>query len=95
MRQSWQPIRALNFNARYLTLYAGYRCEVTSTWGFPQVPGNIRQATLDAIAYTLDRDVEHYKDDLGPVSGGGTALALSLPPTTAEIVAYYRDSVVG
>ena len=39
--------------------------------GVPAVPGNIRQAALDAIASVLDRDVESYSTDLAPMQAQG------------------------
>jgi len=103
IRDAWKPIRALVFNPRYLSLTAGYRCEVTSTWGFPQVPGSIRQAALDAIAEIHDRQVEHYSEDLGPSTGGASNVVVfgnrtqtfSLPPRALAVARSYQDSLVG
>ncbi len=105
-RAPWQPIRALQLRFDTSALGSGQRLEVTGNWGFPQVPGNIRQATLDAIAAIMDRDVEHYRQDLGQVPaslgegntiviGGGRQRMLSLPASSAAVAWQYRDINVG
>jgi hypothetical protein len=80
------------------------RLEVTGTWGFPAVPGNIRQAALDAIAAVLDRDVESYSTDLAPMQqqGEGTNVIimgrsprlLSLPPAALAVAWSYRPKFI-
>lgn len=91
VRKSWEPITALEFASTVTGLTPGMRVAVTGTFGFPSVPGSIRQACLDAVAWTLDRDVEHYRQDLGQLTstgeqgnvimvGGGSQRILSLPP---------------
>lgn len=92
-RQSWEPIRKLEFSSiKSPYLWPGWRVQVTGTWGFPAIPGNLRQAALDAIAYVLDRDVEHYRQDLAAVGGGGEqTLMLALPPAALEVANFYSD----
>lgn len=104
-REAWEPIRRIQFNGTLATtqLRGGYRLRVTGTWGFPAVPGNVRQAVLDAVAATMDRDVEHYRQDLStpPSSDGGTIVMVgggrqrfvSLPPTSLAVAWSYRDPV--
>ena len=104
-RQPWQPITHLRFQMDVTSLAEGMRVAVTGTWGFPAVPGNIRQATLDAVASVMDRDVEHYRQDLAsPVGeeggvtvmvGGGRQRLLSLPPSAAAVAWSYRPPSVG
>lgn len=103
VRQSWEPIRCLEFNYTVGSIYQGRRVEVTGNFGFPAIPGNIRQACLDAIAAVLDRDVEHYRQDLSSVSSqpgdngtvimqvGGSQRILSLPPVVLAVCWSYRD----
>ena len=71
VREPWEPIQALELHSDAGNLSAGMRLRVTGTWGFPEVPGNIRQAALDAIAAILDRDVENYSTDLAPLQQAG------------------------
>jgi hypothetical protein len=108
-RASWEPIRRIQLNygngASYLR--PGYRVRVTGSWGFPAVPGNVRQAVLDAIAATLDRDVEHYKQDnaFGGAAGqeGSTVVVLgrtggkllSMPASSLAVALSYRDPYLG
>jgi len=94
-REPWEPITKLEFNRTSSPLLIpGQRVTVTGTWGFPAVPGNLRQAALDAIAYTLDRDVEHYRQDLGAVAGGEVTLMLALPPSALEVANSYAKPLV-
>jgi hypothetical protein len=108
VRQPWEPIRRIKLNylngASYLR--GGYLVRVTGSWGFPQVPQSVRQAVLDGIAAAVDRDVEHYRQDLGAVSsqegqggnvimiGGGGQRILSMPPTSLAALWAYRDPLV-
>jgi hypothetical protein len=110
-RKAWEPIRRLQLNYRNGAgyLYSGYRVRVTGNWGFPAVPGNVRQAVLDAVAAVMDRDVEHYRQDLGfggaaqQAQGGGTVVMvgggrqrlLSMPPSSLAVAWSYRDLNVG
>lgn len=94
VRESWAPITALQFKPTALRPQLGQLVEVTGVWGFPAIPGNLRQATLDAVAYVLDRDVEHYSEDLSATSGGGVTLMLSLPPAALEIASFYKKPSV-
>ncbi len=104
VRQAWEPIRELELHTDVSALNQGMRVQVTGTWGFPAVPGDIRQATLDAIAAVLDRDVEHYRQDLGAAAAaeGGTTIVvgrtgqrlLALPPAAAAVAWRYRAVAV-
>ena len=104
-REPWEPIRKLEFSRLTSPLLSpGYRVAVTGTWGFPSVPGNIRQAALDAIAAIMDRDVEHYRQDLGSLQGeGGNVVVLqspqqmyiSLPPGAFAVARSYKDPLLG
>jgi hypothetical protein len=106
-RAAWEPIRELRFHSSVVNLAPGRRIRVTGTWGFPAVPGNVRQAVLDAIAAIRDRDVEHYRQDIGVGTsiegGGGTTIMLagggqrmlSMPPTSLAVAWAYRDVHVG
>ena len=104
-REPWQPITKLELSRlKSPPLYPGMRVQVSGTWGFPQVPGNIRQAALDTIAAILDRDVEHFQQDLaGPTGEGGSTIVLSspqqmfisLPPGAFAVVREYRQPALG
>lgn len=104
VRQEWEPIRELEFHSDVTSLSEGMRVAVTGNFGFPAVPGNVRQAVLDAIAATFDRDVEHYRQDLGapsPGEGGtvivvgGSQRLLSMPPAAIAVAWSYRDHSIG
>lgn len=105
VRELWQPITELEFQTDVTALQHGMRVAVTGTWGFPAVPGDVRQAVLDAVAATMDRDVENYRQDLAPTQGaeeGGTVVVvgrtgnrlLSLPPASTAVAWRYRASTV-
>jgi hypothetical protein len=109
IREPWEPIRRLKLShvngVRWLR--SDYLVRVTGSFGFPSVPGNVRQAVLDAIAAILDRDVEHYRQDLSPtvstgestgtvvMIGGGRQRLLSMPATSLAVAWSYRDPVIG
>jgi hypothetical protein len=105
VRPSWAPIRALQFAPEVTTLRPGMRVSVAGTWGFPSVPGNVRQAVLDAIAENLDRDVEHARQDLAPITAGEAQnvivigrtgpTVVSMPPRALAVAWSYRDPLVG
>jgi hypothetical protein len=110
IREAWEPIRRIEFNYGNGVTYLqrGFKVRVTGTWGFPSVPGNVRQAVLDAVAWTMDRDVEHYRQDLGfsgvnaqPGSGGtvvmiggGRQRLLTLPASSMAVAWSYRDPLI-
>jgi hypothetical protein len=104
VREAWEPIRRIEFSREVTRLRARMRVRVTGNWGFPSVPGNVRQAVLDAVAQVMDRDVEHYRQDLGPATGGeGTNVVivggrqprmLSMPPASLAVLWDYRDVMV-
>lgn len=105
-RRAWQPIRKLTFRPNVSAPPLGGVIEVTGTWGFPSVPGNVRQAVLDTVASVMDRDVEHYRQDLAPTptaAEGGTTIVmaqtaqrvLTLPPSAWAVAQSYRDLDLG
>jgi hypothetical protein len=105
VRATWQPITELELHQTVTTLGSGMRLSVTGNWGFPAVPGDVRQAVLDAVAAVMDRDVEHYRQDLGAVAAsqeGGTVVMvgrsggrlLSLPPAAQAVAWRYRASLI-
>lgn len=105
-RQSWEPITELEFHSDVTSLTHGMRVRVTGSWGFPAVPGDVRQAVLDAVAAVMDRDVEHYRQDLGAASQEGDAgtvvmiggrtgsRLLSLPPASVAVAWRYRAATI-
>ncbi len=108
-RQPWEPIRELELRYDVTSLSPGMRLSVTGVWGFPSVPGNVRQAVLDAVAAIMDRDVEHYRTDLGfagttqgtasgstvVMVGSGRQRLLSMPPSTLAVAWSYRETTIG
>lgn len=101
----WEPVTSLEFHSDVTSLQTGMRVAVTGSWGFPAVPGDVRQAVLDSIAAVLDRDVEHYRQDLSAASQGnegGTVVVvgrmggrlLSLPPSASAVAWRYRASSI-
>lgn len=100
LRKPWEPIRALRFTQNIMRLWGGlypYVVEVTGTWGFPVVPGSLRQAVLDAVVSTMDREVESYHQDLatGATEASSPTLLLSLPPAALEVAESFRDELIG
>jgi hypothetical protein len=107
-RGASDPITELEFHSDVGSLSVGQRVAVTGTFGFPSVPGDVRQAVLDAVAATMDRDVEHYRQDLGSTGGqgqqseGGTVVMvgrtggrlLSLPPASQAVAWRYRATSI-
>jgi hypothetical protein len=103
-RAAWEPIRRIAFGTGVLPIQPGYRVEVTGTFGFPSVPGDVRDAVLDAIVAKLDRKVEHYSQDLGAATGGGEGTNvvvfagrtqyLSMPPSSIEVARRYADPAI-
>jgi len=104
VRQPWEPIRWLELSTSAAGLSEGMGVKVTGNWGFPSVPGNVRQAVLEAVVAAMDRDVEHYRQDLSPVGSageGGTTVVvagsqrlLSLPPSAQAVAWSYRDAAL-
>jgi hypothetical protein len=54
-RESWEPIRGLRFNSN-TTLTAGNVLAVTGTWGFPEIPNDVRLgvARMALVRYLAD-----------------------------------------
>lgn len=104
-REPWEPITKLEFlRTKSPLLCPGYRVAVSGTWGFPSVPGNIRQVALDVIGAVMDTDVEHYREDITAETGGATGatavlapqqMFVPLPPEQFAIVRSYRKPVIG
>lgn len=106
-RESWQPARQIQLNHRNGVgwLRGDYLVRVTGSFGFPSVPGRVRQAVLDEIAVVRDRDVEHYRLDLGGVGdqagttvvqvGGGRQRILSMSPKALAVAWSFRSPLVG
>jgi hypothetical protein len=107
-RGASDPVTALEFHSDVGSLSVGQRVAVTGSFGFPSVPGDVRQAVLDAVAATMDRDVEHYRADLGTTGSqgqqgeGGTVVMvgrtggrlLSLPPASQAVAWRYRATSI-
>lgn len=104
-REPWRPVTGIYFQRGSW----GYNrsdnyLSVTGYWGFPQVPENIKHATMDTVAFWLDRDVEHFRQDLGIGNtgeagqtvfvGGSMPTVFSLPPEAYKIAIGYRRKLV-
>ena len=99
------PIRWLQFQTSVRSLAVGMQVHVTGNFGFPAVPGTVRQAVLDEVVAVLDRKVESYSTDLGVQTAGseGNVIVIgrmgsqvvSLTPRTLAVAWSYRDSFVG
>jgi hypothetical protein len=107
VRQSWEPITRIQFPYSIIQPAFLFRAivRVTANYGFPAIPGTVRQAVLNAIGAIYDSDVEHYRQDLSTVvptsMGGGEAgnvilmaghvqRMLSLPPATLAVAWSFR-----
>jgi len=105
VRKSWEPITGLQFKTYAYQAQPYMTVEVTGVWGFPSVPGKVRQAVLDAVAEVMDRDVEHYRQDLGAqeqgegqnviVVGSMRPSILTLPPRALAVAREYQRVFVG
>jgi hypothetical protein len=103
-REPWAPITAIQLKSTVIRPAIGQRLEVTGVWGFPAVPGDLRQAVLDEVANVMDRDVEHYAQDLSPVTAGGAQNVvvfggrpafLPANPKSLSIFRRYQKPLVG
>lgn len=106
-RKPWQPITAIRFNRPTRGYYRSSNIiEIDGYWGFPQVPEDIKHATMQAVGYWLDIDVEHFRQDLAAVPGGSeggqtvfvgqTAPTIyPLPPDAYQIAVNYRRRLIG
>lgn len=100
VRAAWEPITEIELHSTVTALQPNMRVRVTGDYGFPAVPGNVRRAVLDAVAETLDRDVEHYRQDVGavPTAEAGNVIVfgrtgarpVSLPPRSMAVARSYR-----
>ncbi len=104
-RKPWEPYTAIYFNRPTRGYYRGSNVlDIEGYWGFPEVPENVRQATKDAVAFWLDRDVEHFRQDLGVGNigeagqtvfvGGSAPTVYSLPPQSYMIARKYQRKMV-
>jgi hypothetical protein len=104
-REAWEPIQRIEFTTDVTKLLYGYAVEITGTWGFPLVPENVRQAVLEGIAYSMDVDAEHYRQDLAPTGAGtganvivmqyGAQRMLSMPASSLAVLWGYRTLAYG
>ena len=69
------------------------------------MPGELRQAVMDAVADTVDRDVEHYRQDYEPRTTGGGTNVIVMPgnrpaflpanPRSLSVFRSFRDPLLG
>lgn len=105
-RKPWEPVTQLYFNTSFHGYYRSNNViDVTGYWGFPVVPEDIKHATLQAVAYWLDVDVEHFRQDLAAVAGGSEGgqtvfvgssapTVYPLPPEAYQIAVGYRRRLI-
>jgi hypothetical protein len=103
-RKPWQPVTSIYFQ-RGIWGYnrAGNYLSVTGYWGFPTVPENVKHAVKDGVAFWLDTDVEHFRQDLGAGTGeagqtvflgSGPPTVYSLPPSSYKTALDYRRKLI-
>lgn len=105
IREPWAPVTALQFKQSTLRPMPGQLIEVTGVWGFPAIPAYLKDAVKDAVAERLDRDVEHYRQELSPaaagpgqnviVFGGSKPSFLPANPRSLSIFRSFREAQVG
>lgn len=107
IREPWRPIAELAF-LRGLTGSAilsvggsrygapGYTLEVTGSWGFPQVPADIRREVKKIAAAGLARDVKRTSKTFSEQAPGFTAGGSmhEFPLSAEQCAARYRDRYV-
>ena len=105
IREPWAPITALQWKQSALRPLPGQLIEVTGVWGFPAIPGQLKDAVKDAVAERLDRQVEAYRSDVAPagagpgqnviVFGGSKPSFLPANPRSLSIFRSFREPQVG
>lgn len=96
VRQEWEPIRRLRFGSAlgtYPAYWPGYWSgsviEVTGTWGFPEVPADIREACIVTVAIWLSRDVTTYSETFISEEGR-VEMPRALPRQVYDVVSAYQ-----
>ena len=105
-RKPWEPYTGLYFMSSTQGYYRWSNVvDITGYWGFPEVPEDIKHATLQAVAYWMDVDVEHFRQDLAAIPGGaeggqtvfvgsGPPTVFPLPPESYQIAVSYRRRLI-
>lgn len=89
IREEWEPIERLQFPRRPssnpLLLAPGRTLVITATWGFPEIPADIREACAALVITTMLTDVAQ----------AGTDLSDALDPTfnTSGLIRYSLDTI--
>lgn len=86
-RDEVQPVERLDLRFVRLTLHDDLR--VTGSWGFPQVPEDVRQATLETVRAWFVRDVRQFSDTFSSEEGRPT-LPRALPSSAFDLAGSYR-----
>jgi hypothetical protein len=72
-KESWQPITRIRLpwtsNAGYAYIQPNV-IAVTGLWGFPEVPGFVRQACIVGVSLSLAKDVERFSETFGSEARG-------------------------
>lgn len=91
-RRPWEPITGLRLHGRTLT--ASMRIDVTSTWGFPQVPADVRQACIAQVREWYVRDPSRFGSAFADAEGGIDVPSRELSLVARDAVRAYRVPVV-
>jgi hypothetical protein len=76
VRVTWTSTTAINFGFSYL--------DITGSWGFEEVPEDVKQACILAVTGALRENVQAFGGALQPNSiGEGVNDAIALPPASA------------
>lgn len=87
LRVTWTSTAAINFG--YVTV------DVTGSWGYLEVPEDVRQACLLAVTSALRENVQAFGGAIQPNSfGDGVNDAISFAPGVRGLLARYRRTLV-
>lgn len=90
-RRPWEPITAIGVP---VAVTPGQRIDVTSTWGFPQVPADIRQACAAQVREWYVRDPSRFGDAFAAAEGDLAVPARELSLVSRDAARAYRLPVI-
>lgn len=86
-REEWQPIDRIRLEK--VSIGTDSVIAVTGTWGFPQVPEDVRQKVIETVKFWADRDLTTFNETFS-IEAGGVTRARSLPFPAWETAQKYR-----